>query len=175
MSSNITLRSGRALELLKQLKQAVAEFAKAEDQLSRDLTSRRNAINRKYRTAIDQTESSLTAEIAGTETYYQSEAERLKTFHQSRRSRIQQVHTKGLRNLALKAQRAKEKYLGELQYRHLNAERKLPVDMKAVDEAAAKFSGELGEQQAPIAPADGACAQFPSAGVHAVCKRARPS
>lgn len=150
MSSNITLRSGRALELLKQLKQTVAEFAKAAEQLSRDVTSRRNAIDRKYRTAIDQTEASLTAEIAATDTRYQAELERLKVFHQTRRERIQRIHTKGLRDLAVKAQRAKEKFLGELQYRHLNAERKLPVDLKAADEAAAKFAGELAGQEAVL-------------------------
>ncbi|RYD70960.1 MAG: hypothetical protein EOP84_25760 [Verrucomicrobiaceae bacterium] len=150
MSSNTTLRSDRALELLAQLKQKVTQFAKAEEQLTREITTRRNGINRKYRTAIEQTESSLDTEIAETAAWYAGETERLKAFHLNRRNRIQRAHTKGLRTLAEKAQRAKEKYLGGLQYRHLNAERKMPADLKAADEMAASFREDLQAQEARL-------------------------
>ena len=61
MNSRIDLRVNRSFELLGNLKQTASKFAKREEQLSRELTSRRYAVNRTSQDAMENTESSYAA------------------------------------------------------------------------------------------------------------------
>ena len=52
MNSSLDLRVQRSLELLSNLKQTAVRFAKKEDQLAKELTSRRYASNRTTQEAV---------------------------------------------------------------------------------------------------------------------------
>ena len=133
MSSALDLRVNRSLELLGSLKQTASKFAQREEQLSRELTSRRYAANRTSQEALEQTESTYATKIAQTEEYFRVEAHRVKSLYEGRRARVQRITAAGLRNLPARGQEVKGKWLGDLQMKNYNAQRRLPLDIAAAD------------------------------------------
>ena len=57
MSSGIDLRVSRSTELLASLQQVAADFAKREEQLTRDIRTRRHAVNRKLQDATGRAQN----------------------------------------------------------------------------------------------------------------------
>ena len=143
MNSGLDLRVNRSLELLGSLKQTVSKFAKREEQISRDLTSRRYTANRTSQEAIEKTESSYSAKIAQTEEYFRAEAHRIQSIYEVRRARVQRVRATSLRNLPARAQDVKGRWLGDLQMKNYNAQRRLPLDLAAADADYTGFSSKL--------------------------------
>ena len=143
MNSGLDLRVNRSLELLGSLKQTAAKFAKREEQLSRDLTSRRYTANRTSQNAIEKTESGYSAKIAQTEEYFRVEAQRITSIYEGRRARVQRVRATSLRNLPARAQEVKGRWLGDLQMKNYNAQRKLPLDLAAADADYTGFTEKL--------------------------------
>jgi hypothetical protein len=143
VSSGLDLRVNRSLELLGSLKQTAAKFAKREEQLSRELTSRRYAANRASQEAIGNTESTYATKIAQTEEAFRAEAERVKAVYEGRRARVQRASAAALRNLPARGQEVKGRWLGDLQMRNYNAQRRLPLDIAAADADYAGFTTKL--------------------------------
>jgi len=143
VNSRIDLRVNRSFELLGNLKQTASKFAKREEQLSRELTSRRYAVNRTSQDAMENTESSYAAEIARTEEHFRTKAQRIKSIYEGRRARVQRVCSTSLRNLPARAQEVKGKWLGDLQMKNYHAQRKLPMDLAAADADYAGFTSKL--------------------------------
>lgn len=147
MSSVIDLRVSRSLELLSRLKQTVAEFAGQEDQLTRNLRSRRQAINWKHQEAIEKTEAALSAERTGIDERFNAEEARIAGRLENRRRRIERARAEEVHSLRSRARRQKEKWVSELQIKHLRAERSLPRDLKALEAAFNEAVVKLGEER----------------------------
>ncbi len=147
VNNPIDLRPSRALELLARLQQTSAAFARREEQLSRDLAARRHTTNRKFREATDHAETRLTTRSTDSDATRQSEAERLTALYEGRRTRIMRASAAGLRKIPVRARQRKERWLGDLQLKHFQTERKLEADQKATDAALAKFNEKLAEQR----------------------------
>src|SRR6185295_10515644 len=96
VNSPIDLRVSRALELLARLQQTAASFAQREDQLTRDIATRRHASNRKFRDAIEKADTQLASRREGVDSRRQGEDERLTTRYEGRRSRVERVSTANL-------------------------------------------------------------------------------
>ncbi len=143
MNKGLDLRVNRSLELLGSLKQTASKFAKREEQISRELTSRRYAANRTSQDAIEKTESTYSAKIAQTEEYFRAQAQRIRSIYEGRRARVQRVRALMLRNLPARAQEVKGKWLGDLQMRNYHAQRKLSLDLAAADADYAGFASKL--------------------------------
>lgn len=150
MSSRLDFRISRSLELLARLKQTVAEFAKKEDQLARDLSGRRVAAARKNRDAMDKVEARLATLTADAEARFSGQEERIQAVYEAHRDRIQRVSSVGLRNVPRLARQAKERWQGDLQMRHFRAERKQTADQEAADKALNEFAAQLAAQRAAI-------------------------
>lgn len=150
MSSGLDLRVNRSLELLTSLKQTAAKFAKREEQLSRELSSRRYAATRSGQEAIEKTESTYAAKIAQTEEAFRAEAQRVNSIYEARRARVQRVSATSLRNLPARGQDVKGKWLGDLQMRNYNAQRRLPLDLIAADADYAGFASKLDAYQTTL-------------------------
>ena len=75
------------------------------------------------------------------------EEERVRGLHRQRRGRIQRIHHADLGAVQLNARRAKEKFLSDLQMRHFNAKRNLPLELQACDERYEEFSAKVKEQR----------------------------
>ena len=147
MNNPIDLRPSRALELLARLQQTAAAFARREEQLNRDISTRRHTTNRKFRDATEQAENRLAARSEDSEARRQSEHERITALYEGRRSRVQRTSAAGLRKLPLRARQRKERWLGELQLQHFQTERKLEADQKAADAVLAQFEAKLEAQR----------------------------
>lgn len=148
MNNPIDLRPSRALELLAHLQQTAAAFARREEQLNRDISTRRHTANRKFRDATEQADNRLAARGEDSEARRQSEHERITALYEGRRSHVLRASAAGLRKLPLRARQRKERWLGDLQLQHFQAERKLEADQKAADAALAQFKANLEAQRA---------------------------
>lgn len=149
--SNADLRVGRALELMKKLKETVAEFARKEAKVARELGSRKLAEDRKYWDESEKTDAWLTTERSRAETWASDQIGRIQKAGEARRTRIERLKRAGMTNLRKQAKEAKDRWLSEIQMRHFTAGRQLPIDMKAVDARHAEASGELEIQQTRLA------------------------
>ena len=136
----VDLRVSRGLDLLVALKQTVADFAKREELLTRDLLSRRGAANRKHRDGIEKADTRVAAQIADTEKRFSAEEKRVNAIYAQRRGRIDQLGVVGLRNLPRRAEAEKGRWMGELQMRRFHAERNRDAGLKAADSEAADFA-----------------------------------
>src|SRR5687768_11310488 len=99
VNSPADLRASRALELLARLQQTAASFAQREEQLTRDIASRRHASNRKYREAVEKAEAQLETRTEAADTRRTSEEQRLTGLYEGRRSRVQRVGAASLRKI----------------------------------------------------------------------------
>jgi Holliday junction resolvasome RuvABC endonuclease subunit len=141
------LRVTRSLELLAGLKQAVAGFAKREEQIARHLSRRRHAAGHTGEAELEAAQANYAAQVAETEKVFGAEVERIKARYEKRRARIQKYRTATLRNLPARAQEAKGKWLAELQMRNYRAQRKLKADLEANDAAFPGFLEGLEEHK----------------------------
>ncbi|MFA7233956.1 MAG: FtsK/SpoIIIE domain-containing protein [Terrimicrobiaceae bacterium] len=147
MNSPVELQIHRSFDLLTGLKDAASEFARKESQLSRNFTLRRMAESRKHREETGDMENWLAAETAKVESRYAEKETRIRKVYNQRRSRIETVRRRCVEDLQKQAQRAKDRCLMEIQMRHLNATRNLPLQLNAEDGAFAAFSAEVAVQQ----------------------------
>lgn len=151
MNNFIDLRVRHSLELMRQLKETASDFALKESQLSRELSLKRSAETRKYRSETERMENWLATETTTIRTRFAEREARSKSLYENRRQRIEQARRKGVHELSEQAGKARERYLGQLQMRHFNATRNLPLLFKAEEESFANSSNELGIQQALFA------------------------
>lgn len=172
MSNGTDLRVSRSVALLGEMQAAIASFAKREEALVRDIAARRTAVNRKQREGLERVESARERDLAAIEAAYQGEEERIRALYAGRRARIDRGYASSIKAVAKRARGEKEKFIGELQMRHLKAERNLPRDLKAADQEAAEFRAALAEQQAALVHAEATAWKYFS-GYDALQKRLR--
>ncbi|HZJ16489.1 MAG TPA: hypothetical protein VFD27_15645, partial [Chthoniobacteraceae bacterium] len=154
MSSRIDLRVSHSLELLGTLRRLVADFGQREEQLSRELLTRRGAENRKFRDASERTVAREAAEIAAAEARLEHERDRLTALYDGRRARIERLKITGLRNLPKRASEEKRRWMGDLQMRRFHADRKHTTDITTTDEAFAEHAAARAAQQAALVTLD---------------------
>jgi len=136
---------------MARLKDTAAEFAQKESQLSRDLKLRRLAESRKHREETEGVENWLAEETAKVEARFAENQARVRAVYSGRQSRIEKARRRSVEDLQNQAKRAKDRCLMDLQMRHLNATRNLPLQKKAEDESFASLSAELAGQKAVFA------------------------
>jgi DNA segregation ATPase FtsK/SpoIIIE-like protein len=151
VNNGADLRVSRSLELLGNLLHTVTTFAKKEEQLSRELLNRRATTNRKYRDAVEKIDARLNSLVEETESHFRHEQERLTALYGGRRTRVRRAHAAGLRAVPKRAQRTKEKWMGDLQLKKFRAERWVASERETIAAEYTKFSARLAEQQAALA------------------------
>ena len=147
MSNSIDLRVDRSLELLRDLVRTGVEYTKREDQLSRTLSSRHYGVVRKAREALEKIDSRLTEQIAGANARLAHREERFREVHELRSDRIERARVIGVREIPRRAQEVKSQWLGALQMRQFNADRKRTADEEASKEALIAFLAKLDTQR----------------------------
>ena len=151
MNSGNNLRVSRTLELLAKLKETGSAFAAKEAQLSRDLGARRFAINRSLREAMAASEEELATRTATATAEFGTREQHATTIYESRQERIEKFRTTLLRELPLKAQRAKETWMGDLQMRDFHAQTKRTADLAAADADYSENIKKLARQRTTLA------------------------
>ena len=147
MNSEPDLRASRSLALHARLKAVAADFALREEQLLREVGSRRTALNRNHRATTTAEGERAAQALAATQEHFRTGEERLRSRHEERRVDIQQGHANAMQNLKARAQQAREKWLGGLQLRHFQAEKNLPLQLQAADREFAQFAVALAGQR----------------------------
>jgi len=137
------LRVQRCLQLLGDLKQTAARFAKREEVLARELSGRRYSINNTAQEATAAKEMNYTAQLAQVEAYFNAEAQRIQKIYETRQDRINRYSSTRVRNLPRLAQEMKGKWKGDLQMLNYQAERKKASDLAEADADYAGFSAKL--------------------------------
>ncbi len=136
---------------MARLKDTAAEFAQKDSQLSRDLKLRRLAESRKHREETEGLENWVAEETAKVEARFADNQARVRAVYSGRQIRIEKARRRSVEDLQNQAKRAKDRCLMDLQMRHLNATRNLPLQKKAEDESFASLSAELAGQKAVFA------------------------
>ncbi|MEI6534452.1 MAG: hypothetical protein WCN98_03850, partial [Verrucomicrobiaceae bacterium] len=145
------LKISRSLELLHRLQQTTSEYAKREDQLTRDMLARRYALNRKHQEIITQIDSALTAQTDEMSARFHAESERIHMTCDNRRIKVQRAQTVGVGNLTKRTNEERAKWLGGLQMKRFRLERKQTAELESVDAAANEFTGKLSELHSGLA------------------------
>jgi S-DNA-T family DNA segregation ATPase FtsK/SpoIIIE len=143
VSNRPRLTAQRSLELLEELQRVVADFARREAQLTKDYTSKRYHLQRGHQDALQRADAQFTARLGAAEAITKGEEDRVRHLHNQRRAVIQRIHHANLGDVQLNARRAREKFLSDVQVKHLNAKRQLPHDLEAADQTYAEFSSKL--------------------------------
>ncbi len=137
------LRVERALNLLGTLKDTATEFAKKEEVLARELSSRRYSVSKSTQEAIAAKDATYKANLAQVNEYFDAEAQRIKGIYNARLERTNRYVTTRIRNLPRLAQELKGKWQGDLQMKNYNAQRKMTADIAAADADYAGFSTKI--------------------------------
>ena len=151
MSSRADLRISRSLELLTALRKTGGEFARREEELSRDLTARGSAMRRKFRDALARIEATLEAQTAEVQTNFAGVEERIKAAYNARGARIERVRNAARRNLPKQAEAVRGKWIGDLQLRQVHAERRRDAQLKKAENSFAVCAEKFNAQQASLA------------------------
>jgi hypothetical protein len=136
------LRPTRVLDLLASLQKTAASFAQREEALNRDFAARRHSINRQHREGVDKAEGRYTSLAEDAEAHCQNTRQRLTALYEGRRTRVNRTGSAMLRKLPLRARQAKERWMGDLQLKQFQSEKKLEADKKAAE----KGQGDCMEQ-----------------------------
>jgi hypothetical protein len=113
----------------------VAGFAARETQIARFLRGRRHSAGHSGAEQLTAAEAAYTEQVAETKRIFSAEAARIKKIYDKRLARINRYRDMTLKNLPVRAQEAKGKWLADLQMRNYHAQRKLKADLEANDAA----------------------------------------
>jgi hypothetical protein len=123
------------MQLLETLERTVADFAKREEELTRDLRARQQAVERRLHDASGKTEAQLAAQVAQTEEALKAEEDRLHAKYMTRRARVERTHKTRVRNLPRRARETRDRWMSELQMHRFRLERQLSSDLSGLESA----------------------------------------
>ena len=147
MSNSIDLSVSRSLELLGSLVRTGSDYVKKEDQLARALNSRRFGAVRQYREMLESVGKQLAEQTATVHAHFTERERVVREIHEGRRAHLEKLSSFGLRDIPKRAQEAKERWLGDLQMRQFNGDRKQGADQAAADAVLAKVLEELAQER----------------------------
>ena len=142
--ANLEIRHG--LEVLERLKQAVADFAAREAQLTRSLDARRLENTWRYQAAIGTEEEKETARLAEVGHTFGDKEAHVRRVAKEREARVRRASAHALRNMPRKARDARGNWLANLQMRLVRADADRAAALVAADVEAAKAAEILTEQ-----------------------------
>jgi hypothetical protein len=141
---NLDIR--RAIELLERLRQAVAEFARREERMTRALEVRRSGVAWRYNAAIAGADEAETAQLAELEASFGDREERARRVAANREARVQRASAQLLRSLPRKAREARGNWLANLQMRLRQAETARTEALRAAEVEAAAIAEALSQE-----------------------------
>ncbi|MEO6848482.1 MAG: FtsK/SpoIIIE domain-containing protein, partial [Chthoniobacterales bacterium] len=150
MSKEIDLSISRSFGLEKQLKAAVAEFAKKQEQITLTLRNRKTTEVRKHRGEVSAVETWLAQGTQTAETNFAEKQAHVTQRGESRRKHIESARQGSASDLQKMARRAKERWMERLQMRHFLATQNQPIDLKTLEEKFTQFTAHLEEQRVAL-------------------------
>jgi len=143
--------STRILELLRRLDDTVAGFTAEESAIESDMRRRGRAIVRTEQEGIESTDAQQTGRIESLDSILEEEKERVSALHAARRRTIENSRQDALWNLPRRARAERERWLGDLQMRRFQAERKQTADREAAGTIFNEYATRLNNSRKELA------------------------
>ena len=140
--------------MIAKIKETAETFAKKEEQLTRDIRSRRMVETRRFEEARERLESAFQAERNRVESAYAESAAMARKIYAQRKARIDRAENVGRDHFREQAKRARERWLGALQMKHFTATRNLPLQQKAEEEAYGRRMVEIASEKSRLEKLD---------------------
>jgi len=136
----------RGIEVLERLKQAVAEFAKREERMTRGLEVRRSGIEWRYHSAMTGGDEAEKGELAEVERIFGERESRTRRVAAERETRVRRASAQELRNLPRRGRETRGNWLADLQMRLLHASNERTEAQQAAEADAAEVAVALTEE-----------------------------
>jgi hypothetical protein len=141
---NLDIR--RTTTLLERLKQAVADFARREERLTKSLETRRSGIAWRYHAATGGSEEAEAAQLAEIGATFDAAEAQVHKVAGERAKQVRRASQQQLRNVPRKAQEARGNWLANLQMRLHHAEIARSEALRNADAEAANVAAALTEE-----------------------------
>jgi hypothetical protein len=136
----------RTFTLLEHLKQAVADFAKREERLTRGLETRRSGIAWRAQSAIDTDAEAEREQLAHAEAQFAEADSLIRQVAADRESRVRRFAAQTLRMLPIRAREVRGNWLANLQMQLRNADNARAAALEAAEIEAGEAAVKLTEE-----------------------------
>ena len=140
------LRASRSLAVVSELQTTAADFAEREEQLSAEFATKKFHLERKHRHVQEDFSSELEEKIAEIQSQHLAWEEVVHDIHEARRERITRAQKTGSRDLHKRAEVVRERWLGSLQVKKINIERKFTQSIKLAQAVSDRVTAALAER-----------------------------
>lgn len=137
------MRASRSLRLMAELQKAAATFAEKEEQLRSEYATKKFQLDRKHRHASEDYTATLEERIEKIRAEHKTWEEQVHDTHAARRERINKAQRTGNRDLHKRAEEVRERWLGSLQVKKINIERRSAQSVKLAEAAFHKVDESL--------------------------------
>lgn len=144
-TNSVDLTATNTLETLGHLKRTTAQFAKQEEQLTRELRQQRHALEQAHAQQTEQLTTALAAQRDQLHANRDAATEKITHKYNSRRSRIEKSHDESVRFMPRRIRQVRENYLGGLQMRQHRLQQKLAIDLDKAKTAHEEQSAQISE------------------------------
>ncbi|MGA3190207.1 MAG: hypothetical protein ABSF22_24135, partial [Bryobacteraceae bacterium] len=136
----------RDIEVLERLKQAVSEFARREERMTRALEVRRSGVTWRYQSAMSGAEEGEKTQMAEMDATFGEQEKRARRVAANRQARVERASAQLLRSMPRKSREARGNWLANLQMRLRQAETARAEALRAAEAEAAAVAQSLGQE-----------------------------
>ncbi len=148
------MTASRSLRLVAELQRAVATFAEREEQLRSEHSTKKFQLERKHKNASGDYTEALEEKVAQIRAHHEAWEQRVHDNHERRRERINKAQRTGNRDLHKRAEEVRERWLGSLQVKKINIERRGAQAVKLAEAAFQRVDDALKERSGRLVEMD---------------------
>lgn len=160
MNKDIDLTASRVTGLLHDLKSHCATAVQAEAQLQAELRTKRFNADRRYQQVAKVVDDRTAVQLQEATDHCAALETQIMQTYESRAGRIKRFQNSGTRNLGSMTQKAREKFLGVVQLKRVNVERKHAADVAVIKRDYEAESEELAVQDTALVRVERAARSF---------------
>lgn len=154
MSEKIDMKASRSLRLVADLQRAAATFSEREELLRTEYATKKFQLERKHRNASGDYTEALEESIAQIRAEHEAWEQMVHDNHLARREYINKAQRTGNRDLHKRAEEVRERWLGSLQVKKINIERRGAQAVKLAEAAFHKVDAALKERSERLVEMD---------------------
>lgn len=148
------MRASRSLRLVADLQKAAATFLEREEHLRSEYATKKFQLERKHRHASEDYITTLEERVAKIREEHEAWEARVHDNHAARREHINKAQRTGNRDLHKRAEEVRERWLGSLQVKKINIERRAAQSVKLAETAFHKLDETLKDRGARLVEMD---------------------
>jgi DNA segregation ATPase FtsK/SpoIIIE, S-DNA-T family len=154
VSDKTDMKASRSLRIMAELQHAAESYSVQEEQLRSEYATKKFQLERKHRNVSEDHTETLAERVAAIRAEHETWEQRVHNNHASRRERINKAQRTGNRDLHKRAEEVRERWLGSLQVKKINIERRAAQSVKLAEVAYQKVESALSERGASLVEMD---------------------